>query len=184
MSPQKRRKNQKGFTLIELLVTVGIILVILAIAVPSYLAAKRSSNQSAAAGSVDGFAKSASMYSNEWQVAPLTVANLGGAELGPGTAASCAKGGEITTADATTLSGTMTRAGYLIDFASTGTATGLGGCSGATSFEITARPVTLGVTGNNAYCADQTGHYYVVGVGVKSTGISCATDGYATSLGQ
>src|SRR5467141_3566394 len=90
-----RRKSQSGFTLVELLVTVVIILALIAMAIPSYNAAIRRGNLSSASGSVDGFAKAASMYNSEWNVVPLTAANLGGSELPPGTPATCAAGGEF-----------------------------------------------------------------------------------------
>ena len=181
----RKNRRERGFSLIELLIVVAIILIIVGIAVPSYLAAKRSSNAGAAASSVDGFMKAAQTYQNEWNTVPLAGLNMGGSEQPPGTPATCAAGGELTTLDSTALgAGTMVRSGYTYSYVAKGTAAGLGGCPGATSFEITALPQTVGVTGNVAYCADVTGHFYQTGAGVTSTGISCATDGYTLSVGQ
>jgi type IV pilus assembly protein PilA len=45
-------RKQKGFSLIELLIVVAIILIIAAIAIPNLLQARKSANQSAAAGTV------------------------------------------------------------------------------------------------------------------------------------
>lgn len=182
---KRNRKSQQGFTLVELLVTIVVILAIIAIAIPSYNAAIRRGNSSSAAGSVDGYSKANAMYNSEWGVFPATSAALAGAELPAGTAATCAQGGEIPTVDATTLGGTMTRAGYKINLAFAGTATGNGGCAGTTTYDVTAIPVTLGVTGNDSYCADNSGKYHLVGaLGTQATGVGCKQDGYTIPMGQ
>jgi prepilin-type N-terminal cleavage/methylation domain-containing protein len=182
---KNHRKSQAGFTLVELLVTVAIILVLIGIAIPSYSAAVRRGNLSSAAGTVDAYAKAARMYQTEWSVFPLASSNLAGAEAPAGTPATCAAGGEISTVDATTLSGTMTRSGYLINFKSSGTATGNGGCAGATTYDVTANPVTLGSTGNEAVCEDNSGTYHIVGaLGTPATGAGCKADGFTVPMGQ
>jgi len=185
-TPRTSRKGERGFTLLELLIVTGILLVIVAIAVPSYLSAKRSSNASAGASSVEGYNKAVQSYTNEWQVIPVASTNMAGAEVSPPTPA-CATGGELTTNDANALAAGLTRSGYLFTYKATGTAAGLGGCTGASSYDLIATPSVPGSTGISSFCEDQTGGYTLATPTAQvgpAGGISCGQDGFTERIGS
>jgi prepilin-type N-terminal cleavage/methylation domain-containing protein len=180
--------GEHAFTLIELLIVVGILLVLVAIAVPSYLAAKRSSNGSAAASSIEGYNKAVQSYTNEWGVIPNgAAADMGGAQVAPPTPA-CLTGGELTSADDAALYGAgLTRAGYLFTAKSGGAAVGLGGCAGAQTYDIIATPSVPGSTGIVSYCVDQNGEWELPTPAAQvgpAAGVSCPADGFSERVGS
>src|ERR1700722_176216 len=74
-------KNQKGFSLIELLIVVAIILVISAIAIPSYMRSRMQANEASAVGSVRMINTSAITYSSTYVDVgfPANMVDMGGA---------------------------------------------------------------------------------------------------------
>jgi prepilin-type N-terminal cleavage/methylation domain-containing protein len=181
-----RKSGERGFTLLELLIVTGILLVIVAIAVPSYLSAKRSSNGSAAASSVEGYNKAVQSYANEFQVIPAGGTNMVGAEVSPPTPA-CATGGELTTNDGNALAAGLTRSGYLFTYKSSGTAAGLGGCAGGASYDLIGTPSVPGSTGISSFCWDQTGGYTLATPTAQAGpagGVSCGADGFTERVGS
>src|SRR5271169_1212816 len=88
------RDRQAGFSLIELLIVVAIILIIAAIAIPSFLRAKIVANESSAVSSVHAVTTAeitySSAYSSIGYSAALSDLGSGGVSPCPGTAtASC-----------------------------------------------------------------------------------------------
>ena len=75
-------KNQKGFSLIELVLVVAVILIISAIAVPSFLRSRMRANEASAVASLRTIDTAAITYSVSYPDLgfPLTLKLLGGAE--------------------------------------------------------------------------------------------------------
>ena len=136
-------KKQKGFSLIELLIVVAIILIIAAIAIPNLLRSKMAANEASAAGSVRSIVTAQVTYNSTYGIGYST----GLAALG-GTVIPCV----ATSANACLLDPVMTsgtKSGYNLASSSAG------GVAIAT-FVATAVPVTVNVTGNSGFCADET----------------------------
>ncbi|MGB9512804.1 MAG: prepilin-type N-terminal cleavage/methylation domain-containing protein, partial [Candidatus Acidiferrum sp.] len=125
------RHKQKGFSLIELLVVVAIILIIVAIAVPNFIAAKISANESSAVSSIHAVNTAEITYSSEFTDIGFSVAladlGSGGVNPCPGTAnASCF-------IDASLASGT--KSGYNFTYAQSSSSTP------SVAYTINANPV-------------------------------------------
>ena len=137
-------KNQKGFSLIELLIVVAIILIISAIAIPSYLRSRMQANETSAVGSVRMINTAAMTYSSTYVDVgfPANLSDLGGAAPCTATATS-----------ACILENTLsqgTKSGYM--FVWTGD-----GASPSNAYSLTGTPQVVGASGQRMFCTDQTG---------------------------
>jgi prepilin-type N-terminal cleavage/methylation domain-containing protein len=79
------RRKQAGFSLIELLIVVAIILIVTAIAVPSFLQARMSANESSAVTSIHAVNTSEISYSSTYPTIGFSpsLANLGDGGVSP-----------------------------------------------------------------------------------------------------
>jgi len=136
-------KNQKGFSLIELLLVVGVILIISAIAVPSFLRSRMRANEAAAVAAIRTIDAAAVTYSVSYPDLgfPTNLTSLGGAD--PCTAS---------TTTACLVEDTIAqgaKSGYTFVWVGDG-------ATPSVSFTVTGAPLTAGSTGQSMYCSDQT----------------------------
>lgn len=139
------RRRQNGFSLIELLIVVAIILIIAAIAIPSFMRAKIAANESSAVSSLHSVTTAEISYATLFPTIGDSVAL---ADLGDGGVVPCA--GTATAScfiDPVLASGT--KSGYKFTYVQDPSSTP------SVGFTINADPVTQDVTGSKGFYADQ-----------------------------
>ena len=137
-------RKQKGFSLIELLLVVAVILIIAAIAIPSFMRSRMRANEANAVAALHVIHTAAVTYSATYTDLgyPATLISLGGAN--PCTAAST----QSCMLDDQLAQGL--KDGY--SFVWTGD-----GLTPSVGFTLTAKPVSVGSSGQTMYCTDQSG---------------------------
>ena len=135
-------RNTSGFSLIELLIVVAIILIIAALAAPSFLHARMAANESAAVGELRTLNTAQISYNS-------TYPTVGFANVLSYLAGTTCAGTAPTSSSACLIDSAMgngTRSGYVFT---------LSGVSGtpASSYQVVATPVGVNQTGVNYFCS-------------------------------
>lgn len=145
-------KTQRGFSLVELAVVCAIIVILIGIAIPFFQQARIAAHESSAVESVHAIATAQWAYFYVWGVgfAP-NLASLGtpagGCSPGPTVTQFCALDAKLTNGR---------KAGYDCE---TEAATGVGTTS---TFVASCAPVTIGVTGDDSFCTDESGTMFEI----------------------
>lgn len=136
--------RQRGFSLIELLIVVAIILIISAIAIPSFLRSRLQANEASAVASVRTINTAAITYSATYSNVgfPTTLISMGGVNPCVPTAA------QACLLDDNSLAG-GTKSGYSFVWAGDG-------ATPSVAYTLTATPLTIGNSGQRMFCSDQT----------------------------
>jgi type IV pilus assembly protein PilA len=154
------KKRQVGFSLIELLVVVAIILIIAAIAIPSFLHAKMSANESSAVSSLHAVSTAEIGYSSTFINIGFSVAladlGTGGLSPCPGTAnASCF-------IDPTLATGT--KSGYVFTYVQNG------GNTPSIAYTCNGDPQIPHITGERGFYVDQNNEITAASPGPANSG--------------
>jgi len=143
--------NSRGFTLIELLIVVAIILTIAGIAIPNLLRSRIAANQASAVGTLRTLNTAEITYLSTYNVGYSSMLSY----LGPtasGAAPTSTLAGLVDSLLAGSGSNVSTKSGYSFGY-TPGTAVN----NQIYTYQIVAKPVTVGTTGTNYYYTDHSG---------------------------
>jgi type IV pilus assembly protein PilA len=137
-------QNRKGFTLIELMIVIAIILIIAAIAIPGFLNAKMSANETSAVGSLRAINTAEVSYQTAYPTKgyPSSLMELGGPDnCTPSAEAACLIDPDLSAG---------TKAGYTFLAASSGTTK-----QAKVAYVVGAAPLVFKHTGIRRFCSTE-----------------------------
>jgi len=153
--------REKGFSLIELLIVVAIILIIAAIAIPNLIRSRMAANEASAVSSIRSITTAEHAYTVTYPEIGYTCTM---SELGPPSSGQPP---------------TSTAADILDPVLSTGTKQGysfsITGCNAGTpkvQYQSSGVPLTIGSSGQRAFCSDASGIIQFSDDGVAATCIA------------
>ena len=166
-----------GFSLIELLAAVAAILIIAAIAIPNLLRSRMAANEASAVGSIRAINVAAigyvTIYGNGFPPSLTAIGTTNGVAVG------CTNAQLI---DNGLTAGTKSGYTFALQHGLTQLNSVSSSCSGgygyADGYAIEARPVTVGTTGQRAFCLDATGviRFNATGTASPLDGLCLTTD--------
>lgn len=142
------KRRQAGFSLIELLIVVAIILIIAAIAIPSFLRARMAANESSAGSSIRSINTAELSYASTYPTVGFTTLDaLGGAQpCIPSPTTGCFIDNTLATASLS-----PGKDGYTFSVTP---------ANSNTSYTSLADPLVINQTGGRSFCSDETGIIY------------------------
>jgi type IV pilus assembly protein PilA len=147
----RRPVQVNGFTLMELLIVMAIIAILMLIAIPTVGSLKKKANDLSAIQSVHTIMNAQNMYESNYPTTGFacSLAALGG---DPKTGAPTATSSQMIQPDLAS----GVKSGYIFNITNC-TKVNQGGTDRITGYMIIATPLTVGQTGDRAYCGDQSG---------------------------
>jgi type IV pilus assembly protein PilA len=148
--PDLDRRYDAGFTLVELLIVMSVMLILMTLAVPQYLKVRKTAQEASAVESIHNIVAAELSYSAAYPANGFTctISQLGGD----------ARSGAPSNQSAQLIDQALTtgqKSGYTFAITNCNKVT-INNQDMYTSFEVTAVPQSVGKSGDNGFCSDES----------------------------